>query len=87
MLVVKWADRFIESEIDGEAVLMDLDSGDFFALAGTALAVWQKIDGAASRDAIVAALAAEYGAETDEVASDVDQFLDDLTQLGFLAAA
>lgn len=87
MQLVKCADRFIETEIDGEAVLMDLDSGDFFALAGTALAVWQKIDGAASRDAIVAALAAEYGAETDEVASDVDQFLDDLTQLGFLAAA
>lgn len=87
MQLVKCADRFIETEIDGEAVLMDLDSGDFFALAGSALAVWQKIDGPVSRDAIVAALAAEYGAEPDKIGGDVDHFLSDLKQLGFLAPA
>lgn len=82
--LVKCTDRFIETEIDDEAVLMDLDSGDFFSLAGTGLAIWQLIDGKHDRKAIIAALAAEYGADSAEVSKDVDRFSAELVELGFL---
>lgn len=83
--LVKCMDQFIETEIDDEAVLMHLDSGDFFSLAGTALAIWQLVDGTRDRDAIVAALVAEYGADSSEVGDDVDRFASELVELGFLA--
>jgi pyrroloquinoline quinone biosynthesis protein D len=83
--LVKCPDRFIETEIDDEAVLMDLDSGDFFSLAGTALAIWQRLDGARGRDAIVAELAAAYDAEPAQIADDFDAFTADLKALGILA--
>ena len=83
--LVKNTDRFIESEIDDEAVLMDLDSGDFFSLAGPAHAIWLLIDGTRDRDAIAASLARDYDAAVAELGSDVDRFVDELTELGFLA--
>lgn len=75
---VKRTDRFVETEIDGEAVVMELETGDFFSLSGSALSIWQMIDGTRDRASLLAAVAAEYGASAGEVASDVDEFVADL---------
>lgn len=83
-LPAKRADRFIETEIDDEVVLMDLDSGNFFSLSGTALAIWRAMDEADDRSALIARLAQAYGAGEADVAGDVDSFLGDLAATGFL---
>lgn len=75
---VKRTDRFVETEIDGEAVVMELETGDFFSLSGSALSIWQLIDGTRDRASLLAAVAAEYSANEGEVASDVDEFVADL---------
>lgn len=82
---VKQSTAFIETEIDDEAVLMDLGSGDFFSLSGTAYDIWQLIDGTRDRHALVTALAEHYGAEAATIAADVDAFLTELGERGFIA--
>ena len=67
--------KFSETQIDDEFVVMVLDSGDFFSLAGTAGSIWGLIDGSRSRDAIVAALAEAYQVLAADIAGDVDDFL------------
>lgn len=83
-MYVKQTARFSETRIDDEVVLMNLDSGDFFSLTGTAAAIWSLIDGTRGRAEILAALSADYGAPQAEIAEDMDAFLARLTADGYL---
>jgi hypothetical protein len=82
--IVKCPDRFVETEIDDEVVLMDLESADFFSLTGPAFDVWQLVDGTRDKAAIVSTLAAEYGETPEAIAPDVDAFLAEMVGAGFL---
>lgn len=75
-LIAKRETEFVETEIDGEAVVMSLASGDFFSLKDTALAIWQAIDGKTGRAALIAALAADYGVAEAAIASEVGDFIE-----------
>ena len=83
-VIAKLADRFTETEIDDEIVVMQLDTGDFFSLTGTGTAIWRLIDGTRDRQALVTDLCSEFGAAEDEVAADVDEFLAKLQGAGLL---
>ena len=66
-------------------VLLNLDTGVFFSLTGTAAAIWPLIDGERSRDAILSVLAAAYDAAPDDIGADLDQCLARLIETGFIA--
>ena len=83
----KQVDRFSETDIDDEIVVMRLDNGEFFSLAGTAAAMWRLIDGTRDRAALLAALAVEFEADEAAIAEDVDVCLAELKELGLIAAA
>lgn len=83
--LVKRTERFAETEVDDEVVVMRLDNGDFFSLAGTAAATWRLIDGTRNRAALVTALTTEFDGDEAEIAADVDEFLVKLREMGLLA--
>jgi hypothetical protein len=82
--VTKCSDNFIEQVIDDEVVLLDLDSADFFSLSGTARDVWNLVDGARDREAIVVELAKAYDGIAEQIGEDVDAFLEQMIAGGFL---
>ena len=85
--IVKDPARFVETVIDDEIVVMQLDSGDFFSLSGSARAIWLAIDGARDEPAICAELAASFpDAQRDELAADVAGFVTRLRAAGLRAA-
>ena len=51
-----------------------------------AYAILEKVDGRATLDDIVAALAAEYDADAGEIAADAMALLNDLSTRGYVAA-
>jgi len=79
--------RYVETALDDETIVMDIDSADFFSLNATAGAVWRLIDGTRDRDAIVAALAAEFAASPEEIGADVDALIGQLRTAGFLVGS
>ena len=85
--ISKHSDRFTETMIDDEIVIMRLDNGEFFALSGTAAAAWRLIDGKRDREALSAALSQEFVAEPEQIAADLDDFLARLAETGLLAGA
>ena len=85
--IVKCPDRFVETEIDDEVVLMDLESADFFSLTGPAFDIWQLIDGMRDEAAIICSLANEYGETPETITPDVDAFLAEMVSAGFLKRA
>lgn len=78
---------FSETMIDGEIVLLNLADGTFFSLTGTAAAIWPLIDGQTGRNGLVATLAQRFEADASQIGRDVDLFLEQLRQAGFLASS
>ena len=80
----KIAEAFAETAIDGEVVVMDLASGDFFSLVDSARDTWLLIDGRRSRAEVIAALAQDYGQPEAAIAADVGAFVDHLVAAGLV---
>jgi len=76
--LVKLIERFTETDIDGEIIVMRLDNGEFFALSGTAAAAWRLIDGKRDRSALLAELAGQFAGDERQIEADVDELLERL---------
>ena len=72
-------------DLDGDALLFDGEM--LHRLTGTGAAVWRHIDGVRTVSDIVTLLAAEYAAEEQVVAADVQQLCDQLEQQGVIVLA
>lgn len=84
--LAKRVDKFSETDVDDEIVVMRLDSGEFFSLSGTSAAIWRLLDGQRDRSGVIAALIAEFDGDDRTVAADVDAFLAKLREMNLLAS-
>ena len=83
--IAKLAENFVETDIDEEIVIMRLDNGELLSLADTAAAAWRLIDGQRDRADLVAALEVEFAADTQEIAVDVGQLLQQMKDADLIA--
>lgn len=67
--------RLEVSDIDGELVVLNLDNGCYYAIEGVGADIWGLVEAGATRNAVVAAVAAQYGIDPDAVRLEVDSFL------------
>ena len=73
--------------IEGEAVIISLDSKVFRGLNSVGSRVWELIDGRRSVDEIVARIVAEFEVTAEVAARDVAVFVDQLLQKQLVTAA
>jgi hypothetical protein len=85
-LLIKATDRFSETAIDEEIVVMSLASGDFFSLTGTARAIWHLIDGSRDVDQLVCALGDQYDRRPDAMDAEVRACVAELAEAGLIAS-
>jgi hypothetical protein len=72
------------AEIDGEAVLLNVDSGIYFGLDGVGTDIWNLLTQGATEDEIVCRLVEEYDAEAAQVRLDVAALLAALRDNGLV---
>jgi hypothetical protein len=84
MTLQKTTNRFAETEIDDEIVLMNIDTGHFHALKATGLATWKLIDGTRDINALSEALRQRYAVDPDRCATEVGRFIDQMVEAGFV---
>lgn len=77
--------NFVETEIDDEILLVDLDGGELFSLSGTARKIWRLIDGSRTLDEIADAFSNDYAAEAKQVRRDIEQFVAQLEAAALVA--
>lgn len=75
---------FIESQVDGETVLLQLSTGRVYALAGPAAASWAAFAEPVTLDAAVAQLQAQFAVDAATCAADLRAFVIEMRDLGFL---
>jgi len=83
--VYRPSDDLVSREIDGQLVIVPIAAGigdlqdELYTLNETGRAIWGKLDGRRTVEAVVGELATEFsGASADEIGSDVVGLLDEL---------
>lgn len=74
----------LATEVDGEMMMMSLDSGEYYGLDAIATDIWKRLETPMRVSALAAALAADYDGDTAIIAADLLRFLDSLAERGLL---
>ena len=75
---------FIWSEVGGEAVLLNVESGDYFGLNDVGLSFWEKIDGQTPLSKIISLMLDEYEVEEPVLLQDLDELSAQMLSKGLL---
>ncbi len=76
---------FVVSElIDGEVVIMNLKSGNYYSARKTGALIWEWLESGLTAEAMTSRLAAIYGGEEAVYAGDLAAFLDRLLGEGLI---
>lgn len=66
------------TELDGQFLLMDIESGAYFELTGVGSAIWRALESSCSEADIVDHIVERYSVEKQECERDVRTFVDKL---------
>lgn len=72
------------TDLAGEKVMIDFDTGKYFMLTGAANDIWDMINDGASISGIVEGLCALYEVSEDQCLASTVEFLQKLVQYGFI---
>jgi hypothetical protein len=73
------------TDLVGERVMIDFESGKYFILTGTANDIWDMLENGVESEGIVKSLLEIYEVEADTCRQGVLSFLNDLAQIGFVS--
>lgn len=76
------SDEVIVRVIDGETVLLDLNSGIYYSLDDVGGRIWELIDGEKPLSSIVAKIADEYDVAPEQALEDAVELMADLAGEG-----
>jgi hypothetical protein len=76
----------LTAEVDGELVMLDPSTSDYFGLDGVGLRIWELCAEPQSIDSLVAVLTTEYDVDAATCESEVRAFVADLESSGLIVA-
>lgn len=74
----------ISSELDGEAVILDMESGKYHNLDSTGTRIWELLQNKISLNDIVLQLMGEYTVEQEQCTTDVRDFIQQMLDSGLV---
>ena len=84
---VRVPDDIVFRELDGEAVVLNLESGMYFGLDEVGTRIWQLVDEHRTLRRALEALVAEFDAPSSQLERDLLQFIDLLSAKGLVATS
>jgi hypothetical protein len=78
-------DRVMVQQVEGQTVLLDISSGEYFSLNEVGGRVWDLCDGTRTVAEVVRAICAEYDAPETAVLSDACELLEGLAGASLVA--
>ena len=79
--------RVVFRELDGEAVILNLDTGMYFGLDAVGTRIWQLLDTHKSLRRTLQALEEEFDAPPDQLTADLTAFDDQLKAKGLVSVS
>lgn len=73
------------TDLAGEKVMIDFESGKYFMLTGSANDIWDLLEDGVTSASVVAALMELYEVDEGTCRTGVEKFLTELSEIGFIA--
>lgn len=83
--VVVASDQQLSTTLAGEVIILGLDDSIYYGLSGAGARIWELLQSPRTIGEIVQIITAEFDAERDRVAADLDALLADLESRGLIA--
>ena len=77
-------DNFVETEVDEEIILMNLEDGHFFSLVSTSRRIWKLLDNIQTLQNLCDTLCAEFDVPLNQCQVDTAKLLEQLIDQKFL---
>ncbi|MEO1671819.1 MAG: PqqD family protein [Cyanobacteria bacterium J06631_2] len=84
MMIYKASTKYLYSEIDSEAVILDINTGTYFGLNEVSNRIWQLLQSPASESEIVAQILIEYDVTQAEAEKDLRGLLQEMLSTGLI---
>jgi hypothetical protein len=84
--LAKDSSQIIERVVAGEALLINLASGDYYSLDSVGTKIWENIDGHRTVEDLADLICAEYNADKGQVVVDVQRLVEHLADEGLLTS-
>lgn len=78
------SEKMLATELDQETVLMSIEAGAYYGMAGPARSIWEKLATPTTFAALVESLVEEYSVTPEVCTADVEKFLAEMEQEGLL---
>ena len=82
--VIKLKKKLNVTDLSGEKVMIDFDSGKYFMIKGSGNDIWDLIQDEITVDEIIKKLLSEYDVSEEECEASVDEFLTRLKEYEFI---
>jgi hypothetical protein len=82
--VVGRRDRVMSQQVEGDAVLLDIESGEYFALNDVGGLVWDLCDGSRSVADVADLISAEFEVDKSTALTDALELLESLAGVGLV---
>lgn len=79
-------DSVVTREVEGELVLLDLESGIYFGLDAIGVRIWRLIEDGNSLSAVIEAMLAEFDVEREVLERDLLELVGTLESRGLVTA-
>jgi len=70
----------LAAHLEGEAVLLHMDTKDYFRLNATAASVWQGLERGMDREALVGKLCQDFEVDADTAGDELDRLIGELAR-------
>jgi len=81
---VTFAETVFAQEVDGEMVLLDMESENYFGLDEVGTAIWQAMQEYGTLQEVLNALLEQYDVEPEVLESDLSDFVGKLVESGLV---
>lgn len=82
--LVKQESDLISADVDGELVMLSIEKGNYYGLAGIGSRIWQLVETPIRVSTLCDKLLEEYGVEKSVCEADVLEFLGALVEQGLI---
>ena len=81
---VTFAETVFAQEVDGEMVLLDMESENYFGLDEVGTAIWQAMQEYGTLQEVLNALLEQYEVESEVLENDLEDFVGKLVESGLV---
>lgn len=78
------SEKMLSTELDQETVLMSIDAGAYYGMAGPARSIWEMLENPLTFSELVELLVKEYAISRETCAADLQGFLSEMEHEGLL---